>query len=136
MPKYRDKQRLKAIIGDGKEYNSLTRYLILQGSSYEEANKGLEPYVLWWEQSVQHIEASSISFIGYSEEYDHDLWARSQPYEVLKYAPEEELNRCRERIEQADAAFKDATVEGDIPNRLLENPDKKEHWWLFRSRKD
>jgi hypothetical protein len=136
MPHYRDKQRLKAIIANGKELNSLTRYLILQGSSYEEASKGLEPYVSWWEQSVQYIEASSVSFRGYSEEYDHDLWPRSQLYEVLKYAPEEELNRCRERIEQADAAFKDVTIEGDIPSCHLENPEKKEHWWLFRSRKD
>jgi hypothetical protein len=132
MPKYRYKQRLKAIIGDGKELNSLTRYLILQGSSYEEASQGLEPYVSWWEHSVLYIE----EFRDCWEEYVHDLWARSQLYEVLKYAPEEELNRYRERIEKADAAFKDVTIEGDIPCRHLKNPDMKEHWWLFRSRKD
>jgi len=104
----------------------------LQGYSYDEAIKGLEPYVSDWEQSVKYIEEMSVNYMGYSEEYDHDLWARTELYEVLKYASEEEIYHYRNRISKADLAFKDCTVESNFPNNHIEHPDKLEHWWLFR----
>jgi len=135
MPKYRNKQNLKRIIASGKGLNPLTRHLILQGHSYEEAMEGLEPYVSDWEQSVKYIQEMSVNDIGYSEEYDHDLWARSELDEVLKYASAEEICCYRDRISQADLAFKDCTIEANFPNHHMENPNKLEHWWLFRINK-
>lgn len=132
MPKYRNKQRLKKIIASDKKISSLTRHLILEGYSYEEASRGLEPFVSWWERSVKHIEQSSADDVGYSEEYDHDLWARSELYEVIKYASEEELSHYEHRIARADLAFKNATIKSDIAVNHVENPDKEQHWWLFR----
>lgn len=132
MPKYRNKQRLKKIITSGKKINSLTRHLILEGHSYEEAVRGLEPFVSWWERSVRYIEQSSADDIGCSEEYDHDLWARSELHEVLKYASEEELSRYEHRIARADLAFRSATTESDNARDHIKNPDKEQHWWLFR----
>ena len=132
MPKYRNKQNLKRIIARGNKLNTLTRHLILQGSSYEEAIEGLERYVSDWEQSVKYIQKMSVNDSGYSEEYDHDLWARSELYEVLKYASAEEICHYRDRIFKADLAFKDCTIESNLPNNHIENPNKLEHWWLFR----
>lgn len=136
MPKYRNKKRLEEIIASGKELTPLSRHLILQGESYEEASQGLAPYVSGWEQSVKYIEESSVKDIGYSEEYDHDLWARTELYKVSQYASAEELNRYKQRIEQADSAFKNATVASDFANRHIDNPDKELHWWLFRGKKE
>ncbi len=135
MPKYRHKRRLEEIIASGKALTPLSRYLILQGESCEEASQGLESYVSDWEQSVKYIQQSSVNDIGYSEEYDHDLWARTELYRVSQYASEEEMGRYRQRIEQADSAFKNVTVDSTFANDHLKNPDKELHWWLFRDSK-
>lgn len=137
MPKYRNKQRLKEILASGKEVNSLTRYLILEdGLSYEEAIKGLEPAVSEWEMRVKYIEEAKTTDIGYSEEYDYDLWSRSELYREMQHAPDEELRKFSDRIDQADQRFKNATVEYSLPNNHVDNPDKEIHWWLFRVNKE
>jgi ferredoxin len=38
-------------------------------------------------------------------------------------------------MEQADSAFKNATVDSTFANDHLKNPDKELHWWLFRDSK-
>lgn len=135
MPKYHNKKRLKEIIASGKEITSLTNYLILEGYSYEEAKEGLEPFVSSWERSVKHIEKSRTIDLGYSEEFDHDLWARSELYKVLQHASEGEQKIFHHRISQADLRFKNATVTSKIVNNHVDNPDEKLHWWLYRINK-
>ncbi|MBN1830184.1 MAG: hypothetical protein JW884_13720 [Deltaproteobacteria bacterium] len=135
MPKYRHKQNLKRIIESGRELGPLSSHLILQGRSYDEAMKGLEPYVSHWEESVKYIEEMSVDDIAFSEEYDHDLSARFELYNVLKYASEEEIGRYRNRIDKADQAFKECTVESNFSNKHIKDPDKLKYWWLIRRKK-
>lgn len=119
---------LKKLISEGKEIDPLTEYLILQGESYEEAQKGLEPYVALWEQSAEYIEIYSLC----SEEYDHDIWMRSELYKVLEHASPEQIAPFAQRIEEADLRFKKASSPIDSPINHIDNPDKDIHWWLFR----
>ncbi len=133
MPRYRNKQRLKEILARGKEVNSLTRYLILEeGCSYDEAIKGLDPFVSEWEDLVPYIE-DSVSYGGdCTEEYNYDLSVRSALHEALKHAPEEECLKFRDRIAKADQQFKDATVVNNSADSHWGNLNKNEYWWLFR----
>ncbi len=133
MPRYRNKQRLKEILASGKEVNSLTHYLILHaGYSYDRAIKGLEPFVDRWEDIVPYIE-DSVSYGGdCTDEYEHDLSARTALYDALTHAPEEECLKFRDRIAKADQRFKNATVVYTSPDSHRANLDKDEFWWLFR----
>lgn len=126
--------RLKKLLIEGKEIDSLTQHLVLEGYSYEEAKAGLEPFVLSWEESVKYIEQSNYEDIDYSEEYDHDLWARTELYYVLQHATKEQIKTFSQRIKQTDLRFKNVTVTTNIANNHIDEPDKNIHWWLFRDR--
>jgi len=108
---------------------------MLEGYSYDEAKEGLEAYVSLWEKSVEYIEQSSVNDIGSSEEYDHDLWARSALFKALQYASENDLSKVKKRISIADQRFINATEQTHIANAHINNPDMELHWWLFRQLK-
>jgi hypothetical protein len=127
MAKYVDKQKLKELIEKEGDSSALTCFLILEGYSYDEAQKGLEPYIACWEESVAIIEKSRLNQIGSSEEYDYDLWLRTELFRVLQYASEDEKKLFEERIEIADARFKNATTKTNFPNNHIANPDRESH---------
>lgn len=106
----------------------------MRGYSYEKAKAGLEPFVSSWEESVKYIEQSNCEDIGYSEEYNHDLWARTELYHVLQHATKEQIKTFSQRIKQADLRFKNVTVITNIAKNHIDEPDKNSHWWLFRDR--
>lgn len=128
-------EAIKALLDkykNGKYLSDLTRFLISEGYSYEEAKKGLEPAVSWWEESVAYIEKSKCSDIGASEEYDHDLWPRTELFKLIQYASKHEKRSFEERVEAADQKFINATTEINSPIGHVDNPNKEIHWWLFR----
>lgn len=135
MSKYSIKQELKRLSESGNEVSALTRFFMLEGYSYDEAKGGLEVYVSWWEESVAYIERSSLDDIGSSEEYDHDLWARSELFRALQYASEDDLSKVKNRVLLADQRFINATEQTHIVNNHIDNPDMELHWWLFRKLK-
>ncbi|NLN60227.1 MAG: hypothetical protein GX147_05905 [Deltaproteobacteria bacterium] len=134
MSKYSIKQELKRLSQRGKT-SGLARFCMLEGHSYDEAKEGLEAYVSWWEESVAYIEQSSVNDIGSSEEYDHDLWPRSELFKALQYASEDDLGKVKKRISLADQRFIKATEQTHMANDHIDNPDMELHWWLFRKLK-
>ena len=135
MSKYSIKQELQRLSEQGNEISALTRFFILEGYSYDQAKESLEAYVSWWEESVAYIEQSSVNDIGSSEEYDHDLWARSELFKALQYASEDDLSKVKKRISLADQRFINATEQTHIADDHIDNPDMELHWWLFRKLK-
>lgn len=119
----------------GFKISALTRFLMLEGNSYDRAKEGLAPYVAQWEESVAYIEQASIDDIGASEEYDYDLWARTVLFRALQHATQSEVGSVADRIVRADQRFMDATTPycGATPH--IDNPDRGLHWWLFRTLK-
>lgn len=132
MTKYRIKQKLKKMDESGENLSVLTRFLISEGYSYDDAKEGLEPFVSWWEESVEYIEQASVNDVGYNEEYDHDLWARTMLFNVLEHASKDELKKFENRISMADQRFINATDQTHMAINHIDNPDMDIHWWLFR----
>lgn len=130
MPKYRYKQKLKAYSAKHGKPDALTEYLILNGYSEDEINKGIEPYIEEWEEAIYWIEREDGS------EHDWNLWKRSCLYDVLRHASDEQIEPHRKRIEAADDKYRSITYEvGDPYGSLLDNKEvknKQTHWWLFR----
>lgn len=135
MSKYSIKQDIKRLSEEGIEISALTRFFMFEGYSYDKAKEGLEAYVSWWEESVTYIERSSLNDIGSSEEYDHDLWARSELFKALQYASEGDLSKVKKRISLADQRFINVTEQTHLANNHIDNPDIELHWWLFRKLK-
>ena len=130
MPKYQYKQKLKDYKAKHGKPDTLTEYFILQGFSEDKIQEGLAPFVDAWEEALVWIER------GDSEEYDWNLWQRSELYEVLRHATDEQIEPYRERIEKADEKFRSITREAeDSYGYLIDNNetiDRHVHWWLFR----
>lgn len=109
----------------------LTEYLILSGHPDESVIKGLEVYVVSWEEEVEWIEK-----LGAGEEFGLTLFQRSQLYLVMQHASSEQIAPYREKITQADQVFMRNTTDTDTSSEShldgMGNPDKKVHWWLYR----
>jgi hypothetical protein len=135
MAKYANKRKLKVLNGK-KCLSSLDQFLILEGYSYQEAEKGLEPFISLWEESITFIERSKSSDIGAIEEYDHDIWARTELFNAMQHASEDVISKFEDRIKIADQRFKNATTNSLSPNNHIDSPDLYLHWWLFRRLKN
>ncbi len=132
MPRYHDKMRLKRYMMKHGECDPLTEYLICKGFNDGIVETGLEIFVDSWEEAVKWAIGNYDS-----ADIDYDLYQRTELYQAMKHVSPEQIAPYAERIEKADNYYKEHTVENSIPHDsyIDEDPDRKVHWWLFRSPK-
>lgn len=122
-------EKLSSTIG---QVDELICYLVLEGYSDEIINdvieNGIEIFVSSWEESVEWIVKTPDD----TEEYDHDIYPRTELFFVMQYASPEQIDPFKDRIEKADSMFRMATKEHAEFIRHMDKPDRAKHWWLFR----
>lgn len=117
--------QLRRWVDERGEIDDFSRWLILQGISFQGAEKGLEPFVEAWENAIRDI----IRFGGSDlEEWDHDIWPREELHDALQHAPTEEREKYRERIAKADQLFCSITVE----EKAVLSQEQQITWWRHR----
>lgn len=136
MPKCRDKIRLQKYLLNHGSADALTRHLLLEGYGEDVVADGLESFVAGWEESVHWIvKLKHNNAQGILEEFQFDLYKRTELFSVSRYANEEQLACYMERIQKADQMFGNATIQSEdayvFPD-TIETVDRNEHWWLFR----
>ena len=130
MPKYRDKMRLKRWIAEKGEVDDSSRWLILEGYSFDVVTGGLESFVVSWEESVQDIIRYGSSC---TEEWLYDIWPRDILHQVMCHAPFEEKKKFRARIEEADRISREVTEENLVsPPWWPDGVSDTALWWRFR----
>jgi hypothetical protein len=136
MPKYRDKMQLRRIHAEYGPVDPFTEYLILSGYSYDVALGGLQSFVEDWAMELEYyvkcLKYDPPVFGLCSEEFEFDVWKRTELYQLWQMAPEKMRDEVQETIEALDLIFRQATIQSRHPYQFIEDPDPEEHWWLYR----